>query len=317
MTTHTRLFLPLLAAAALAACDGGTAIDQARVSIRLTDAPADVREAWVRIDRIYLQGGESTDSATAGQGGRVDLTNGRSEWVNLLTLSGGRTAELVSGATVPAGRYSELRFVVCEAYVVTNDGGVFASAGAQLPAGVASSAGRLNIPSACSSGVKVKFPSGDGAVNLENESALLIVDFDVSQSLVQQGRGPGHWTLHPVLRATAVGFAGGIAGTVATAPGVTLPACGGAAVPVTVFSPVAVAGTDSVSTIVGTDGRYRITAGAGTYAMGYRPTLGYTNGDTLNLAATVSAPSVTVTSGGTAAADYSITAATCKARAGA
>lgn len=317
MTRHTRLLLPLIAAAALAACDGGTSSDQTRVSIRLTDAPADVREAWVRIDRIYLQGGESTDSATAGRGGRVDLASGPGEWINLLTLSGGRTAELVSGATVPAGHYSELRFVVCEAYVVTNDGAVFASSGARLPAGAAVSAGRLNIPSACSSGVKVKFPSGDGAVNLENESALLTVDFDVSQSLVQQGRNPGHWTLHPVLRATSVGFAGGISGTVSTAQGVTLPSCGGAAVPVTVFSPVAVAGADSVSTVVGTDGRYRITVGAGTYAMGYRPTLGYTNGDTLNLTATVSAPSVTVTSGGTAAADYSITSATCKVRTGA
>ncbi|HEX8393061.1 MAG TPA: DUF4382 domain-containing protein, partial [Longimicrobium sp.] len=183
MIRNAKLFLPLMAAAALAACDGGTSTDQARISIRLTDAPADVREAWVRIDRIYLQGGEKADSSAAGRGGRVDLTTNRTDWVNLLTLSGGRTAELVNGATVPAGRYSELRFVVCEAYVVTNSGDVFASDGAQLPAGVAASKGRLNIPSACSSGVKVKFPSGDDAVNLESESTILTVDFDVSQSL--------------------------------------------------------------------------------------------------------------------------------------
>ncbi|HEX8393311.1 MAG TPA: hypothetical protein VF665_13290, partial [Longimicrobium sp.] len=90
-----------------------------------------------------------------------------------------------------------------------------------------------------------------------------------------------------------------------------------AAVPVTAFSPVAVLGADSISSTVGTDGRYRITAGAGTYAMGYRPKLGYTNGDTVSFTATVSAPSVTVASGGTATADYSITAATCKVKTGA
>lgn len=315
MHKNVRTLLPVLAAAALAACDGGgIASDQARLSIRLTDAPADVAEAWVKIDRIYLQGGEGGESgADSARGGRVEIMNTPTDWVDLLTLSGGRTAELVNGAVVPAGRYESLRFVVCSAYIVTDDGDVFATRGAQLPAGVTAD-GVLNTPSACSSGVKVKFPRGDEAVQLEAESTILTVDFDVDNSLEHQGRNPGHWKLSPVLRATAVGFSGGISGTVSLAQGVALPACGGAATSVAAFSPLAIIGADSLGTTVGGDGRYRVTAAAGAYTMAYRPAVAFSNGDTLNVAATVSAPAVTVASGATATADYSITSATCKVK---
>lgn len=308
MTKHAKGILPLLAALALAACDGGTGSDQARLTIRLTDAPGDLAQAWVRIDRIYLQGATS-DSA----GGRVDVLATRTGFVDLLTLSGGRTAELVNGAVVPAGRYSELRFVVCEAYIVTKSGTVYATRDAELPAGVMAT-GELHIPSGCASGIKVKFPSGDGEVELENESAIMTVDFDVTQSFGHQAGNSGRWVMHPVLRATGVGFSGGIAGAVSLAQGVALPTCGGSAVTLQAFTPRAIAGADSLNATVGTDARYRITAAPGTYTMKYAPVVAYTNGDSLTVTATPSAPTVTVASGGTATADYSITAATCKAK---
>ena len=308
---YGRLGLPLLAALAMGACDGGTGgSGDARVSIRLTDAPGDLKEAWVRVDRIYLKGGPA-DSAR-GRGG-VDLLTTRTDWVNLLTLSGGRTAELVNGAVVPAGRYSELRFVVCEAYVVEKDGDVYATSQAQLPAGVTAD-GQLQVPSGCSSGIKVKFPN-DQPVELESDATILTVDFDVSQSFGHQAGNSGRWVMHPVVHATAVGFAGGIAGTVAVAQGVTLPACGGSPVAVTAFVPQAVAGTSTFTSAVGTDGRYRITVAPGTYTMGYAPALSFANGDSLMVTAAPSAASATVASGGTATVDYSITAATCKAKA--
>lgn len=306
---HGRLALPLLAALAMAACDGGTGGNgDARVSIRLTDAPGDLKEARVRIDRIYLKGGPA-DSA---HGGSVDLLTTRTDWVDLLTLSGGRTAELVNGAVVPAGRYTELRMVVCEAYVVEKDGDVYATRNATLPAGVTAD-GELHIPSGCSSGFKIKF-QGDEAVELESESTMMTVDFDVSQSFGHQAGNSGRWIMHPVLHATAVGFAGGIGGTVAVAQGVTLPTCGGAAVAVTAFVPQATAGTTTYTSAVGTDGRYRITVPAGTYTMGYAPALSFANGDSLMVTAAPSVPSATVASGGTATVDYSITAATCKVK---
>jgi hypothetical protein len=308
MKISTRLALPLLALA-MAACDGGTGGNgDARLSIRLTDAPGDLAEAWVKIDHIYLKG--DADSAN---GGRTDLLNAATDWVDLLTLSGGRTAELVNGAVVPAGRYQELRFVVCDAYIVTKDGGVYASRNATLPSGVRAD-GELHMPSACSSGFKVKFPA-DSSVNLASESSIVTVDFDVSQSFGHQAGKSGRWIMHPVLHATSVGFAGGIAGTVSVAQGVTLPTCGGAPVAVTAFVPQAAAGTTTYTSAVATDGRYRTTVPGGTYTIGYAPALSFANGDSLMVTATPSAASLTVASGATATADYSITAASCKAKA--
>jgi hypothetical protein len=308
--SNGRLALSLFAVLAMAACgDGGTAGNgTSRVSIRLTDAPGDLAQAWVKIDEIYLKG--NADSA---RDNRVSLLSTPTGWVDLLTLSGGRTSELVNGATVPAGRYSEMRFVVCEGYVVTNDGDVFATRDAELPAGVKAT-GTLHMPSACSSGFKVKFPA-DSTVNLQSESTILTVDFDVSQSFGHQAGNSGRWVMHPVMHATAVGYAGGIGGAVTLAQGVALPACGGAAVGLGAFVPQATAGTTTYSSTVGTDGRYRITVPAGTFTMGYAPALSFANGDSLMVTATPSAASATVASGGSATVDYSVTAATCKPKA--
>lgn len=308
--SNRKLALSLFGALVLAACgDGGTGGNgTSRVSIRLTDAPGDLAEAWVRIDEVYLKG--NVDSA---DDRRVQLLGARTDWVDLLTLSGGRTAELVNGAVVPAGRYSELRFVVCEAYIVTNSGDVYASKNATLPSGVTAD-GELHMPSACSSGFKVKFPA-DSSANLASESTILTVDFDVSQSFGHQAGNSGRWVMHPVMHATAVGFAGGIGGTVAVAQGVALPTCGGAAVDVTAFVPQATTGTTTYTSAVGTDGRYKITVPAGTFTMGYAPALSFANGDSLMVTATPSVASATVASGGNATVDYSITAASCKVKA--
>jgi hypothetical protein len=310
MKKHGKLALPLLAALAMGACDGnGTGSGgPARVSIRLTDAPGDLKEAWVKIDRIYLKGGPADSTSN----GNVDLLTTTTDWVDLLTLSGGRTAELVSGATVPAGRYSELRLVVCEAYIVEKDGDVYATRDAELPAGVTAD-GQLQIPSGCSSGFKIKF-RGDEPVELASESNIMTIDFDVSQSFGHQAGNSGRWIMHPVLHATSVGFAGGIGGTVAVAQGVALPTCGGSPVAVTAFVPQALAAADTFTSAVAADGRYRVTVAPGTYTMGYAPALSYANGDSLMVTAAPSVATATVASGATATVDYSITAATCKVK---
>ncbi|HEX8690965.1 MAG TPA: DUF4382 domain-containing protein [Longimicrobium sp.] len=305
MLKHGKKVLLPLAALAIAACDGGgTGSDSARVTIRLHDAPGDLAQAWVKIDRIYFQGTSDADSLS----GRFDLMSTPTGWIDLMTLSGGSFATLVNGVPVPAGSYSQLRFVVCDAYVVTDAGQVFATSGADLPAGVTAT-GTLQLPSTCSSGFKVKLP--DGGITLENASTILSVDFDVSQSFGHQAGNSGRWVMHPVLSATEIGFSGGIGGTVAVAQGVALPTCGGAAVNVTQFVPQATAGTTTVSAVVNPAGAYSLAVAPGTYTMGYAPEITFTNGDSLTFVAAATPPSVTVASGGAVTSNYSITAATC------
>lgn len=307
MLKHGKKFLLPLAALAIAACDGGTDSGGSRLTIRLHDAPGDLAQAWVKIDRIYFQG-EGADSLS----GRLDLMTTPTGWIDLTTLSGGNFATLVDGVPVPAGSHSQLRFVVCEAYVVTDGGQVFATRDAELPAGVTAT-GELHTPSACSSGFKVKLP--DGGITLENESQILSVDFDVSQSFGHQAGNSGRWIMRPVLTATAIGFSGGINGTVAVAQGVALPTCGGAAVDVTSFKPLAIAGADSVSSTVAANGQYSMAVAPGTYTMAYYPALSFTNGDSLFVTAAPSAATAAVTSGGNTTVNYTISALTCKPKA--
>jgi hypothetical protein len=298
----TRVATLLLAAAAAAACDGGgTAPGAPRVSIRLTDAPADLSEAWVEIEQIYLQG----------SGGRVDLRTTSTGLVNLLTLRND-VASLVEDAPVPAGSYSELRFVIGDAYIRTKSGQVFATPGAALPPGVTPT-GTLKCPSCAQSGLKVKLPGG--SIDLAEETRIMLVDFDASESFGHEAGNSGQWVMHPVLHATDFVTAGAISGTVALAQGVVLPAtCGGGAVKLSQFQPKAILGSDTVATgAVDSTGAYRIGYLApGTYTLGQAPALAFANGDSLIFASAATPPSVTVTSGTTAHADYAITSAACQ-----
>lgn len=293
----------VLAAAGAAACSdgggGGTGSQAPRLTIRLTDAPGDLSEAWVEIERIVL----------VGDGGQVTLRDNSTGLVDLLTLRNS-VAELVQDAVVPAGSYSELRFVIGDAYVKTKSGQVFATSGATLPAGVTPT-GTLKCPSCSQSGLKVKLP---GALALQEGARILVVDFDASASFGREAGASGQWVMHPVLHATDVQLAGEIAGTVSLATGVTLPAtCGGSAVAITQFVPKAVAGADSISGAVEASGAYRIRyVTPGTYAMGQAPALTFANGDSLIFVSTPTPASVTVASGQTATANYSVTAATCQ-----
>jgi hypothetical protein len=304
-----KILFPLMAALALGACgDGGTGSSGARtVSIRLHDAPGDLKEAWVKVSQVSLQGTSAADSAS----GKVVLLSTPTGWVNLTQLTGGNFATLVSNAQVPAGRYSQLRFVVCEAYVVTKDNQVYATQGATLPAGVTAT-GQLQVPSGCSSGLKVKLAGG--GVDVTEQSQILSVDFDVSQSFGHQAGNAGKWVMHPVMTATSVGSSGSIAGTVALGTGVALPTCGGAAVTLATFSPRAVSGADSVSGAVTAAGAYSMAVAPGTYTMSYAPVYSFTNGDSLTVAATPAPATATVAGGATSTVNYTISSATCKVK---
>lgn len=198
-----RATLRLTCAAALlvAACSDSSGPEgDRRVSVLLTDAPGDILEAHVTIDRIYLQ---SADDATEGDG-RVTLMD-EPVTVDLLTLTDELMA-LVEDAVIPAGEFSQLRFVISGGYIVVEgaegeDPRIFATSEdySELPEG-AVVAGQLHMPSFSQSGLKVNFATG---LVLEEETTLL-VDFDVEESFGQEAGASGMWVMHPVLKGSVV-----------------------------------------------------------------------------------------------------------------
>ncbi|HYO73285.1 MAG TPA: DUF4382 domain-containing protein [Archangium sp.] len=200
--------------------------NQNSVTIKLTDAPGDFKAAVVTISEVYLQGAE----------GRVVLSN-EATTTNLVTLAND-TRDIVKDAVVPAGRYSELRFVISGAYIEVEqaDGStaIFATSNdyAGLPEG-ATVSGILQTPSFSSSGVKVKL-DGDG-VEVAGEQKVILVDFDVSQSFGKE-RGQGDkWVMKPVIKGGEMVFSGSVNVTLARGEGVSLPTLNGTPVTLGAF----------------------------------------------------------------------------------
>lgn len=180
---------------------------QGTLSLRLTDAPAaDVKSAVVTIDRITLTGAEGEivlrdDPVT------VDLV----ELVNT-------AYRLVDSAPVPPGTYTQLRFVVSGGYLVTLDPQgagtlVYATAGYLPPQ--AQVDGLLRMPSFAQSGLKVILPGG--ALEVQAQSKVLLVDFDVQQSFGHDAGNSGAWVMHPVVKAEDILLSGNVVATLGRA----------------------------------------------------------------------------------------------------
>lgn len=205
MSMTLRRSLTALATAAFvlvagASCDSPTALKSGKLSLLLTDAPGDVLKAVVTIDRIYLQPSEDSDA------GRIILRED-DVTTDLLTLVDS-TQSLIAGFEIPAGSYSQLRFVISGAYLEVEGTEVgtttiFASSPsyAGLPAG-AVVGGELQMPSFAQSGLKVQLP-GDALVIGDDASVTLVVDFDVAQSFGKAAGASNRWVMSPVLKGTA------------------------------------------------------------------------------------------------------------------
>ena len=181
-------------------CDSPTALQTGKLSLLLTDAPGDVLKAVVTIDQIYLQPSEDSDA------GRIILRDA-DVTTDLLTLVDS-TKSLISDVVIPAGSYSQLRFVISGAYLevagdVAGTTTIYASSPsyAGLPTG-AVVGGELQMPSFAQSGLKVQLP-GDALVVGDDASVTLVVDFDVAQSFGKAAGGSNRWVMSPVLKGMA------------------------------------------------------------------------------------------------------------------
>lgn len=299
---------PVLAAALiLGACsddDGISGSETGRFRLLLTDAPGDLAEANIQIESVVL---------LTSAGDRIELTPEVNGFINLINLQNGTTLEIIDTDDVPVGTYSELRVILGDSYVVLDDGRIFATAGADLPAGLEAD-GTLRCPSCSSSGFKVKV-NGDGLEVVENSTFIL--DFDAAQSFGHVAGKSGQWIMHPVLRVDAetIRF-GTISGTVTLASGLTLPAtCGGTAITLASFTPTAVVsgGTPLTGVVNVTGGTFEIIRVLpGTYTIAFINELTFTGStQKLTFTATPSVTTVTVDEGETETVNFVINTAVC------
>lgn len=217
-------------------------------SLLLTDAPGSVKSAVVTVSRIYLTGG-------ANGAADVDLMT-TPVTVDLTTLANA-TSQLVQNATVPPGKYAELRFVITGGYVAVDNGSggtdIYASSTnyAGLPAG-AHVTGSLQMPSLAQSGLKVTLPDDSIATTVGH---TLIVDFDVSQSFGHQAGNSGQWVMHPVLKATEFAESSTITATLQVQAGasVTFPIIGTDTTSLSSFNAILSNGSGMQKTVAFTD----------------------------------------------------------------
>ncbi|MEM9401013.1 MAG: DUF4382 domain-containing protein [Pseudomonadota bacterium] len=184
-------------ALALAGCGGGSSFNEpafdapaapSTVTLLVTDAPIDTVQAVnVQFAAIALQ-----DSL----GNTVELPLATPDAVDLLQLQGGTTATLVGGAEIPPGSYTSFRLrvnasfdSVFDSFAVRNGGQIEI----EVPGG------EIDVPGS------LQFAEG--------QSASLVIDWDLRQSLTEPLGQPG-FVLQPGIRLLDTASSGSLSGTV-------------------------------------------------------------------------------------------------------
>lgn len=181
----------------LAACGGGSdaPVEQTGIiSIAITDATVDeVTEVNVQFSGVTLkpQSGEE-----------IEVSFDPPKDFDLLTLTGGMTAELLPDTRVPVGRYNWIRLAVnaefdnvFDSYAIVPEGQV-----------------ELRVPSGSQSGLKLV----SGFTVTQNQSTNIVIDWDLRKALSDPIGQPG-LHLRPALRVTDMAAYGTLTGMVAEA----------------------------------------------------------------------------------------------------
>ncbi|WP_242342046.1 DUF4382 domain-containing protein [Anaeromyxobacter terrae] len=231
-------------AAALSACGSN---DSGAIRVRLVDAPGDYQALNLDVRRVEIHG----------EGGGWIVLGTPNVEVDLLSLTGGVSATLVDGATIPAGRYTQLRLVLGPKNTVTlTDGSVH----------------DLTVPSGQQSGVKL-------TVNFEvapNTTRDVLVDLDAHRSVfVHEAGASEKFMLRPTVRAVDVLATGAITGRLTDS-------ASGAGLPGVLVTAQALSATGEPSIVraalTGPDGSYLLDLldAGGTYYVVSQPVVGAT-----------------------------------------
>ncbi|HUP19420.1 MAG TPA: hypothetical protein VM778_05630, partial [Gemmatimonadota bacterium] len=120
---------------------------------------------------------------------------GPTGWVDLIAIGSG-TMELAV-ATVPGGSYGQLLVLVDAAAIQTEDGRIFATAGADPP-GDAEPDGVLTCATCGASTTRVALASR--SLTIASAAETFVLDFEVDESFTFPESRPNNWNLRPVIR---------------------------------------------------------------------------------------------------------------------
>lgn len=179
-----KLLLSILILLTLSGCDTSDAqlaSNQGRLSVLLTDAPADYRAVFVTINDVLIHATASSENNSSNGWIKVAQVN---ETIDLLSLQNGLTKAL-GESNVSIGTYNQVRMTIGSKesnashpypnYVVLNNGNI----------------GRLKVPS--------NTIKSNHSFKITHEgNVTMIIDFDADKSVHQAGRS-GKWILKPVL----------------------------------------------------------------------------------------------------------------------
>lgn len=221
----------------------------ARVEIRLTDAPGDYDEVNIDIREVKVNTGDENDGESGSGWKSLDIIPGV---YNLLELTNGLDT-LLGTIDIPEGQISQIRLVLGNNNTLKLDGQEY----------------DLSTPSAQQSGLKLN-------VHTEVRGGItyrFLLDFDAARSIVQTGAGT--YKLKPVIRVITEPTSGAIKGTVS--------------IPASTPAVYAIINTDTLGTsFADSTGAFMIQGlPAGSYRVAFAPATGYTIPDKTGVAVTL------------------------------
>jgi hypothetical protein len=168
--TFSRLASLACAAALISACSGGGG-GTGRLTVRIVDGPADVKELWLDVQKVEIQGPQGWQTLSKPSDGPFDV----------MQLTGG-VSKTLADRTLTAGTYSQLRLVLgSSSWVILGDG----------------TRHDLTVPSGQQSGVKLV---GSFTV-VPNTTRDVYIDFLAFRSIfVHETGASAKYVLRPTVR---------------------------------------------------------------------------------------------------------------------
>lgn len=157
--------------------------------VRLTDAPGDVVQAIVTIERVAVVPVEDSADGHARNGG-VELLADSTFSADLVELQAGVDTALARVDSLPTGTYGQIRLVTADTADVLYE-----------TAGGDTARANLKQPSASETGIKINFDPVTLADSTDR--AQVTLDFSVAESFVKAGRS-GKYIFKPVVQADTV-----------------------------------------------------------------------------------------------------------------